>query len=126
MERKSSVCGGDDGATPREARRTPRASSISAAVPEALSFAPGPSPVLSRWAMTTIASGERPSTANEMFWSRLRPTPGIVASKTSLRCVGRAQRCLGAQKPKNRIFSVSQRTAPADARGARRAVRIQA
>ena len=64
--------------------------------------------------MTTIASGERPSTANEMFWSRFRPSPGIVASKTSLRCVGRAQRCFGAQKPKNCIFSVSQRTAPAD------------
>ena len=41
----------------RPRRRTPCASSTSAAVPEALSFAPGPPPVVSRCAMTTIASG---------------------------------------------------------------------
>ncbi len=35
-----------------------RASSISAAVPEALSLAPGPSPLLSRCAVITIARGE--------------------------------------------------------------------
>jgi hypothetical protein len=38
-----------------------RAISSIAAVPEALSFAPGLSPVLSRWAMTTIASPELPA-----------------------------------------------------------------
>src|SRR5660398_273793 len=33
---------------------------MSAAVPEALSSAPGPSPVSSRWAITTIVSGDCP------------------------------------------------------------------
>ena len=38
-----------------------RASSTSAAVPEALSFAPCPSPLLSRWAVITILRCEAPS-----------------------------------------------------------------
>src|ERR671923_3037928 len=56
---------------------------MSAAVPEALSFAPGLVPALSRWAMTTIVSGELPGTTVERFSSRTRPRPGIVASKRS-------------------------------------------
>ena len=44
-----------------------RASSISAAVPEALSFAPAPAPLLSRCAITTIADGERPARPREVL-----------------------------------------------------------
>ena len=60
-----------------------RASSISAAVPEALSTAPGLSPVLSRWAMTTIADCERPGATAMRFTNRNRPRPATVASNGS-------------------------------------------
>ena len=54
-----------------------RASSISMAVPDALSFAPGPRPSLSRWAITTIVPGERPTASTTMFCIWTRPRPGI-------------------------------------------------
>ena len=50
-----------------------RASSISAAVPEALSFAPGPAPVSSRWAMTTIVRRDRPGFTATRFTNGTRP-----------------------------------------------------
>ena len=53
--RRADACAGRPPAAPYA-----RASSISAAVPEALSFAPAPVPASSRCAITTIASGERP------------------------------------------------------------------
>ena len=60
-----------------------RASSTRAAVPEALSFAPAPSPESSRWAVTTIAPAFVGPVENAMFRRRLRPFPGIVASNVS-------------------------------------------
>src|SRR5919198_3414043 len=54
-----------------------------AAVPDALSFAPGLVPVLSRCAITTIVSGELPGATVERFSSRTRPRSGIVAQKRS-------------------------------------------
>ena len=46
-----------------------RASSTSAAVPEALSFAPGPVPALSRCAMTTIVRLDLPGETATRFTS---------------------------------------------------------
>src|SRR5215210_1952313 len=61
-----------------------RASSSKAPVPEALSLAPGPTPVSSRCAITTIASGARPGATATMLRSSTRPRPGISALKTSV------------------------------------------
>ena len=72
------ICGGAPGGRPY-----PRASSISAAVPDALSLAPAPSPESSRWAMTTIASASAGPTVNDTFRSSFVPVPGIVALKPS-------------------------------------------
>ena len=53
-----------------------RASSTSAAVPLASSSAPGPAPVSSRCASTTIASDACPPATAQRFWSRSVPCPG--------------------------------------------------
>ncbi len=58
-----------------------RASSISAAVPDALSFRPDPVPVSSRCAITTIRLGESPAFSTERFTSRTFPRPGTFARK---------------------------------------------
>ena len=57
-----------------------RASSTSAAVPEALSTTPPPKPISSRCASTTITRGERPGTRTSTFVSVRLPSPGISAS----------------------------------------------
>jgi hypothetical protein len=62
-----------------------RASSTSAAVPEALSFAPGPVPALSRCAMITIVRFDRPGETATRLTSSRDPRSGIVASKRSSR-----------------------------------------
>ena len=61
-----------------------RASSISAAVPEALSFAPGPVPLSSRWAIRTIVFCDRPALAATRFSSCSVPRPGTVAVNRSV------------------------------------------
>ena len=70
------------------ARAYARASSTSAAVPVAFSFAPGPMPVSSRCAITTIVSVDRPGATAVRFSSLTRPSPGIVSCQESVR-VGR-------------------------------------
>ena len=72
-------------AGPRSCRggRKPRASSISAAVPDALSFAPGPVPRLSRWARNRIEPGPAPGTTVTRLRRRTLPSPGIVSSQAS-------------------------------------------
>ena len=89
VDRKTSVCAG---VTRREVEGVveapagfayDRASSISAAVPEALSLAPDPAPVLSRWATDMIAEGERPGTTATRFSKRSRPLPATSASNGS-------------------------------------------
>ncbi len=79
-----------------------RAISISAAVPEALSFAPEPTPLLSRWATTTIAAGERPGTTATRFWNGRRPRPATVAVNLSDRIT----------KPYGRSWSANHVAAP--------------
>ena len=59
-ERKTSVCCGCARPAAVPAAAYARASSISAAVPEALSFAPGPRVVVSRCAITATTSRDRP------------------------------------------------------------------
>ena len=78
VERKTSVCAGF---------RTEyaRASSTRAAVPDALSFAPGPVPSLSRCAMTTMVCGVRPGATARRFSRRSRPMRGTMAENRSLR-----------------------------------------
>jgi hypothetical protein len=61
-----------------------RASSTSAAVPEALSFAPGPVPVLSRWAMTTIAARDWPAATAHSLRSVSSPSPATCSRHASL------------------------------------------
>ena len=60
-----------------------RASSISAAVPDALSLAPALAPELSRCAMTMIVDSERPGATARRFSNESRPRPGTVASNLS-------------------------------------------
>ncbi len=76
VERKITVC---PGPVPWAGFAYPRAISSSAAVPEALLFAPGPTPGLSRCAMTMIASVERPGATATMLRSGTCPRPGISA-----------------------------------------------
>jgi hypothetical protein len=87
---KNNVCAGltmvaPEGTFPETEVAYERASSISAAIPEALSFAPGPVPTLSRCARTASAWGERPGIVTIRFSSRTRPRPGIVAVNGSRR-----------------------------------------
>ena len=87
VERKTSVCAGRTGAgedgLASGVCAYDRASSISAAVPDALSFAPAPTPRLSRCAAMTISSCDWPGTIVTRFWSSCVPRPGIVARKRS-------------------------------------------
>jgi hypothetical protein len=79
-----------------------RASSMSAAVPDALSFKPLSSPLSSRWAMTTISPcGERPAFSAARL-TRVVRRPWIVA-------VNRSERTL---KPYGCSWSRNQLSAP--------------
>ncbi len=108
-ERKIRVCSGFGRAAIVPRRPYPRWSSISAAVPEALSFAPGPVPMLSRWATKRIASELAPGMTVTRFRRRTVPSPGICSSQASstvgqpierepvLDPCGRSERALGAR-----------------------------
>src|SRR5581483_3768813 len=82
VERKSSVYGSRARAALPDGAYA-RASSRSAAVPDALSFAPGPLPSLSRWAMTTIVFCERPAFEASTLTKRTRPREGTSAVNVS-------------------------------------------
>ncbi len=85
VERKTRVCAGFTVGTPAAAFAAyPRASSTSAAVPLALLFAPGPAPVSSRCAITTIASRDCPGTTAQTFWSRTVLPPGSRPRQASV------------------------------------------
>ena len=73
------------GALPVIAPAYERASSIKAATPDALSFAPGPVPWSSRCATTASAWGERPGIVRTRFTSFVLPRPGMFASNGSSR-----------------------------------------
>ena len=60
-----------------------RASSINAAVPDALSFAPGLRPLLSRCARTTISDDDRPGATATTLTKCSRPRPATSASNAS-------------------------------------------
>src|SRR6266498_632772 len=91
VERKTIVCAGltrrdvDGVAEAAAGFAYERASSIRAAVPEALSFAPEPPGLLSLWATTTIAAVERPGTTATRFWNGSRPRPATSAVNRSAR-----------------------------------------
>ena len=80
-----------------------RASSTSAAVPDALSFAPGPVPASSRCAITTMVFSERPGLRATRFWKWTAPWPGTAAVKSSVCTV----------KPFGVSCAPNQRAAPA-------------
>ena len=78
VETNTSVCAS-------EVEATLRASSSKAPVPDALSLAPGEIPRLSRWASTTMASGERPGTTAIRLTSSRSPRPAIL-TRNAWRC----------------------------------------
>ncbi len=71
------------GAGPASWGANPRASSMSAAVPDALSPFRRPAPVLSRWATRMMASSERPAITVSMFRSSTSPRSTRSALHTS-------------------------------------------
>jgi len=73
-------------------------------VPEALSFAPGPLPSLSRCAITTIVRGDFPTASATRFSIFSRPWPGMTALKRSV-VTG---------KPYGLIWSRNQSAAPSE------------
>jgi hypothetical protein len=81
-----------------------RASSISAAVPEALSFAPGLAPELSRCARTTIVEVLRPGAVAITLANGSVPRPATVSSQRSTRGL----------KPYGWSWSTTQRAAPVE------------
>ena len=96
------LCGNGAGADSCGAKL--RASSMSAAVPEALSPYGRPAPALSRCATTMVASWERPGTTATMFRSSISPRSGRSARQTSS----------SVSRPNDPIVSVNQRAASAD------------
>ncbi len=105
VETNDSVCVGLTPPTAVRVLEYARASSMSAAVPEALSFAPECPRVESRCATTRIVSRERPGTTALTFRRSTRPRPATSAGKRSIRVLS----------PSFVSSAATQRAAPPDA-----------